>query len=77
MNKKMLVYILVIGAIAIGLLLSANQLKAQEEKTMNEAAVSAQLQQVIQNQQVILSKLNDIQKELEIVKIRTTAKRVP
>ena len=75
MNKKFLVYVLVILIIITGCFVWASTLKAQEKGKGQTIDISGQLQQIIQNQQIILTKLNDIKEELRIIKIRSTVKR--
>jgi len=74
MNKKVilsLVLIIILASIFIG----TNVLKAQEKAKGQTIDISGQLQQIIQNQQVILARLNDMKEDLRIIKVRATIKR--
>lgn len=77
MNIKILIYLLVVLIVFCGIFLGARMLKAQEqEKEPTEISeISYQLQQILQNQKLIISKLNDMEEELRIIKIRSTVKR--
>lgn len=77
MNIKILIYLLVVLIVFCGISLGARMLKAQEqEKEPTEISeISYQLQQILQNQKLIISKLNDMKEELRIIKIRSTVKR--
>lgn len=72
---KVLTYILILIIIMIVFISSANILNAQDDNPTQIAQTSAQLNEVIQNQKLIITKLNELQKELQIVKIRASVKR--
>lgn len=76
MSRKAVVSLLVITVIFCSISLGVTGiLKAQIKEIKDStgtADISAQLQQIIQNQQAILSKLNDMKEELRIIKVRTS-----
>jgi len=75
-NMKVLVYILVFLVALTALFLGSRTLNAQGEADSIKANVmSGQLDQIIKNQQLIMDKLLEMQKELQIVKIRASVKR--
>ncbi len=76
MNTKTVAYLLAILIIFSSFFLATKALNAQQEKNPTQISdTSAQLQQVIQNQQLIISKLNAMKEELRIIKIRATVRR--
>ena len=76
MSTKAVAYLLIILIIFSSFFLVTKALNAQQEKNPTQIPdISAQLQQVIQNQQLIISKLNDMKEELRIIKIRSTVRR--
>ncbi|UCH12557.1 MAG: hypothetical protein JSW18_00995 [Candidatus Omnitrophota bacterium] len=76
MSTKTVAYLLAILIIFSSFFLVTKALNAQQGKNPTQIPdISAQLQQVIQNQQLIISKLNDMKEELRIIKIRATVKR--
>ncbi len=72
MSKKTIVYLLTLLVILSSLFLGAGALSARERRTTKTSGVSAQLQEVIQNQQLIISKLDEMKEQLRIIKIRAT-----
>ena len=75
MNRKAVTFFLVIVFIFGSIFLSIRLIKAQEASPAQIGDISGQLQQIIQNQRLIISKLNDMAEELKIIKIRSTMKR--
>jgi len=75
MSAKTVVYLLVVLAVFYSLFLGAKMLKAQDEDLIQDSDISLQLQQIIQNQQVIISKLDEMKEELRIIKIRASIRR--
>ncbi len=76
MSTKAVAYLLAILIIFSSFFLVTKALNAQQEKNPAQISdISAQLQQVIQNQQLIISKLNDMKEELRIIKIRSTVRK--
>lgn len=74
MSKKTVVYLLILLIIFSSLFFGAKALSAKERSSIKTSEISTQLQQVIQNQQLIISKLNEMKDELRIIKIRATTR---
>ena len=72
MNKRTVAYLLILLIILSSLFLGAGALNARERRATKTPEVSAQLQEVIQNQQLIISKLDEMKEQLRIIKIRAT-----
>ncbi len=75
MNKKIIRYLILTFIILSSIFTGVGVLKAQDKTRTQTVDVSGQLQQILQNQQVILAKLNEIKEELRIIKVRSTIKR--
>ncbi|GEM_PF-5383284 len=75
MNKKIMRYLILIFIILSSIFTGVNVLKAQDKARTPTVDVSGQLQQILQNQQIILAKLNEMTEELRIIKVRSTIKR--
>lgn len=74
MNTKTVAWLLII-VILSSFFIVTKALNAKEKNPTQIPDISAQLEQVIQNQQLIISKLNNMKEELRIIKIRSTVRR--
>lgn len=74
-NKKIVGYLILTFIILGSIFIGTGTLKAQDKARTQTVDVSGQLQQILQNQQLILSKLNEMKEDLRIIKVRSTIRR--
>lgn len=72
MGRILLVVIMVFVLVTLGLGLLYNIRPLQAEEKDSLAGVMGKLEEVIRNQQAIIEKLDGIEEELKVIKVRAT-----
>jgi hypothetical protein len=72
--KMRTVFLILALTVFLGSLVFYNTKTTSAEDQAVPAAITAKLDQILQNQETILQKLDDIGQELNIVKVRATRK---